>query len=202
MSLPLSLFSECEMELVHKRVLFEVAKKALVYAVEARRPLSVDLADYPRELRAERATFVSLHERDGSALRGCVGTLVAHRPLVADVAYNAYAASNEDMRFSPVEKNELPLEISISILSLPEQMQARTEAHLVGQMRVGVDGLIISDGVRSATFLPVMWEQLPSPEEFLRALKHKAGFAEDYWSPKMAAYRYTADTFGEEVLVG
>jgi len=55
-------------------------------------------------LAAHGACFVTL-TRDGS-LRGCIGTLEAHRSLAADVRANAVAAALRDPRFSPLSVRE------------------------------------------------------------------------------------------------
>lgn len=176
--------------------LLKVAAQGLVYAVKHRYPMRVTLSDYSQVLRAERASFVTLHLE--GKLRGCVGSLRPLRPLVADVAFNVYAAANEDSRFEMVEEKEIPdIKIHISVLTVPEKITFRTEAELIGLIRPGVDGLIIADKANVGTFLPIMWEQIPDAEEFLRQLKNKAGLAFDYWSPSIEVFRYTAEYFGE-----
>lgn len=182
---------------IARQKLFDLAESALEYAVINRGPILVKLSDYERELREERASFVTLKDKEGE-LRGCVGSLWPNRPLVADVAYNAYAASNEDTRFLPVELAELPLQIHISVLSVPKLVKSHSEAFLLSQLQVGVHGLIISDGKHSATFLPAVWEQIPDPEEFLQALKNKAGFPANYWPSSIVAYSYTVESIGAE----
>ena len=51
------------------------------------------------------ATFITLTQ-DGE-LRGCIGTLEAHRPLIEDVKSNALAAAFSDPRFTPLQHSEL-----------------------------------------------------------------------------------------------
>ena len=53
-------------------------------------------------LRAPGAAFVTL-TRHG-ALRGCIGSLEPTRPLIEDVARNAYAAAFRDPRFAPMTR--------------------------------------------------------------------------------------------------
>ncbi len=62
-------------------------------------------------------------------------------------------------------------------------------------MRPGVDGLILEEGNHRGTFLPAVWESLPSPEDFLRQLKQKAGLPVDYWSNNIRVKRYTTESF-------
>ncbi len=144
------------------------------------------------ELAKERATFVTLEI--GGQLRGCIGMLEACRPLAEDVAENAFSAAFHDPRFPPVSPAELDaLEISISVLSPPEEMVFSSEEDLLEQIRPGIDGLILQDGLHTGTFLPSVWEQLPEPEVFFRQLKLKAGLAPRYWSSTLRVFRYTAE---------
>ncbi|GAB6040253.1 AmmeMemoRadiSam system protein A [Endothiovibrio diazotrophicus] len=160
------------------------------------RPFVVDPEDYPEALRAERASFVTL--TIGGELRGCIGTLEAHRPLVNDLASNARSAAFSDPRFPPLSPAEFQaLEIHVSILQPAEPMCFTSESDLLGQLRPGVDGLILEDHGRRGTFLPSVWEQLPTPEQFLRHLKQKAGLPPDHWSDTLRVSRYTTESFGE-----
>lgn len=148
---------------------------------------------FSASLQAIRASFVTL-EVEGR-LRGCIGTLEARRPLVEDVAHNAYSAAFDDPRFPPVRRLELAaIEIHLSLLSLPEPMTFRSEQDLLAQLQPNVHGLVLEEGRRRGTFLPSVWEQLPDPVEFLRHLKHKAGLPADYWSPTLRVSRYTAES--------
>jgi uncharacterized protein len=176
-----------------KKILLNVAVDSIRRGTTTGRSLRVNAKNYPSELQVERATFVTLHEN--GELRGCIGMLEACRPLVVDVAENAFAAAFEDPRFSPVTADEVDaLEIHISILSPPEPMTIKDEADLLSQLRPGIDGLIIQDGFRKATFLPSVWEELSDPREFLHHLKRKAGFSPDHWSKSFRAFRYTAES--------
>ncbi len=175
--------------------LLNLATRSIEHGLRTSRPLAVRTEDFPESLRLIRATFVTLEL--GGQLRGCIGTLVAHRPLVEDVAQHAFAAAFEDPRFPPVTREEAPrLDIHLSILSPPEPMAVADEADLLRQLRPGVDGLILGEGARRATFLPAVWEDLPEPRDFVRQLKRKAGLGADYWSARMKAERYTTDSFG------
>lgn len=178
----------------NRRVLIDVAKQAIRHGLETGEPLRVDPTGYHDELQVPAATFVTL--QTGGRLRGCIGHLGAHRPLVEDVAENAFAAAFRDPRFPPLTEAEWPeLDLHISVLTPPERLEVRTEQELLDALKPGRDGLIIEDGGRRATFLPSVWESLPNKAEFLRHLKQKAGLADDYWSPTMAAFRYETESF-------
>ncbi len=172
--------------------LLAVARASVAHGLAHARPLSVDAAALSPALRAAGASFVTLRAR-GGALRGCIGSLEATRPLAADVAENAYRAAFHDPRFAPLAAGELPgLRIHLSILSAPEPLPATCEADLLARLRPGVDGLVLEDGFARATFLPDVWEQLPTPREFVRRLKQKAGLPSDHWSSTLRFQRYTA----------
>lgn len=174
--------------------LLAVARKSIVHGLQTGRPFKVNLADFPAELTEIRATFVTLqiHQR----LRGCIGMLEAVRPLVEDVAENAFAAAFRDSRFPPLAESELDeLEIHLSILTPAEPMIFASEQDLLNQLQPGIDGLILEEGRRRGTFLPSVWEQLPEPEQFLRHLKQKAGLPPDYWSKQINVYRYRTQSF-------
>lgn len=165
------------------------ARACLEYGVQHGRPPAVDLTKFPDELREPRAVFITLEKN--KRLRGCIGHLEATQPLVRDIAENAVAAALEDPRFRAVTADELhTITLSISILTPSELMTFTSEEDLIRQLRPGVDGLIIGEGHRRATFLPSVWEELPDSREFLAHLKQKAGWPADYWSDKITARRY------------
>ena len=178
----------------HQQQLQEIAKAAIKHGIEHGRSLSVDINDYPAELTLNRATFITLKIND--QLRGCIGTLIAHAPLVIDIADNAYSAAFKDPRFQPVSKTEFDsLQYHISILTEPEPMKVKDEQDLLSQLRPGIDGIVLHEGTRRSTFLPSVWEALPDPAEFIRNLKLKAGLSGDHWSNTIHFERYTVEEF-------
>ncbi len=178
-----------------RQELLEVAHASITQGIEQGRPLRVEPEAFSEPLRALGATFVTL-ELDG-ALRGCIGTLEPHRPLVEDVAANAYASAFSDPRFPPLAAFELPrLTIKISLLTPAEPVRFDSEEGLVASLRPGVDGLVLSYHHHRGTFLPSVWESLPDPHEFLRHLKLKAGLAADWWSNDAQVERYGTESFG------
>ncbi|MCG8429167.1 MAG: AmmeMemoRadiSam system protein A [Chromatiales bacterium] len=177
-----------------KTELLEIAITSIKHGLEQERPLPLDPNDYSEELQVERACFVTLH-REGN-LRGCIGSLEATQPLVADVAENAFSAAFRDPRFDRLTKTELTgLEIHISVLTPSTPMRFNSEAELLRQIRPGIDGLILTEGSRRGTFLPSVWDALPEPTTFLQQLKRKAGLPGDYWSEKIEIARYQTLSF-------
>lgn len=175
-----------------KKQLLNLAAASVKYGLEHHTPLPVNPADYPPALQQIRASFVTL--TINQQLRGCLGTLEAHCPLVADVIENAFAAAFRDPRFNPLQESEYhQLQYHISILNPPRPMQFDSEADLIARLRPGIDGLILEDLGRRGTFLPIVWESLPDAAQFLQHLKIKAGLSPSHWSPTLAVKRYTVE---------
>lgn len=181
---------------VERKILLEVADAAIKHGLKHNKCLQVDVACYPEKLQQKRASFVTLEINH--QLRGCIGTLNAYRPLVLDVAQNAFAAAFLDPRFAQLTEEEYPLLTKhISVLSVPVLMQFDSEEDLISQVRPGVDGLILKEKGYCGTFLPSVWESLPDPKQFLRHLKMKACLPPDYWSDTIQVERYIAEIINE-----
>lgn len=169
---------------------------ALARAAIAGQPGEMDRSERPAWLAAPGACFVTL-TLDG-ALRGCIGSLEARRPLADDLAHNARAAAYSDPRFAPLGADERDrVRVEVSILSAPEPLTFRDEAHALAQLRPGQDGVILQAGARRATFLPQVWAQLPAPADFMAHLKRKAGLAPDAWPADIRLSRYTVEKYTE-----
>jgi MEMO1 family protein len=151
-------------------------------------------------LREPGASFVTLRKQ--GELRGCIGSLQAHRPLGVDVRENAVAAAFDDPRFAPLTCVEFTeVEVEISLLSVATPLQIASEAELHAHLRAGIDGVTLELGTRRGTFLPQVWDALPDPREFVRELKRKAGLPRDFWSAELRVSRYTVEKFCEAEAV-
>lgn len=174
----------------NRTLLRNVALDSIRTGLESGHPSCRDSGSFPEELRKAGAVFVTLEI--GGSLRGCIGSCQARRPLLEDVAENAYAAAFLDPRFPPLTAAELPdLELHLSILTPPERIEAESREELLGSLRPGVDGLLLEEPPRRSTFLPQVWEMLPEPEDFLEELLAKAGLPRTHWSEDLRVYRYT-----------
>lgn len=148
-------------------------------------------------LASPGATFITLMKCDG--LRGCIGTLQARQPLRDDVRINAVAAAFGDPRFPPLRDDEFDgTSVEVSLLSAPERLESGEEVYVLARLRPDVDGVVLEYGAQRATFLPQVWESLPSPREFLNELKRKAGLPADFWSPSMRVSRYMVNKWREQ----
>ena len=109
--------------LSHGEVLLKLARAAIRERLHIEHPTAADstasiLAANPW-LNEPGACFVTLTE--GGRLRGCIGSLVAHRSLGKDVAEHAVDAATRDPRFTPVTAAEYPLlNVEVSVLGEPE----------------------------------------------------------------------------------
>lgn len=140
-------------------------------------------------LAAPGAAFVTL--RRHGALRGCIGSAVASRPLVEDVVQHAFNAAFRDWRFPRLNWLDLAgLSLSVSVLTPPVPIRFDAESDLLAQLRPGMDGLIIEDLGRRSLFLPSVWQELPDRRQFLMTLKLKAGLSAEHFSPGFRAQRF------------
>lgn len=107
----------------HGEVLLKLARAAIRERLHIEHPTAADstasiLAANPW-LNEPGACFVTLTE--GGRLRGCIGSLVAHRSLGKDVVEHAVDAATRDPRFNPVTAAEYPLlNVEVSVLGEPE----------------------------------------------------------------------------------
>lgn len=180
-----------------RRALIALARESIDTALSLRALTPYPAREVSPALHEHRSAFVTL--RIGEDLRGCCGSIEPSRPLFQEVWRSAWASAFADPRFAPLTEQEWPsTHIHLSVLERPQPIDAATELRVLEQLRPGVDGLILQLGANRATFLPAVWEQLPTPREFLRHLKAKAGWHPDFWSPQIKAERYAAESFGED----
>lgn len=183
-----------ELSLAHRQRLLQLARNAIEHKLFNQGNFNVDLARFPAVLTRQLASFITINRH--GRLRGCIGSLTAQRALVADVAHNAQAAAFNDPRFKALRAREFPdIELHISILSEPQKMNVDSREALVEALRPGVDGLIIKEAGRQATYLPSVWEQLADPDSFVAELRVKAGLSRTGWSPSTEVFRYTTEEF-------
>ena len=176
--------------------LLGLARDSIDYGFENKAPLPVRLEDLPTALAEPAATFTTL--RLEGVLRGCCGRLEAAEPLALDVAHSAFTAAFRDRRFEPLRRDEFEaVSLEVSVLTPMEPMQVKDEGDLLEQLQPAVDGLVITEGWRRATFLPKVWENLPEPRLLLGQLKLKCGLPQDYWSSRLEFLRYRTVTFAE-----
>jgi AmmeMemoRadiSam system protein A len=180
-----------------KQTLLRLARQALDTGVRGQPFSPLDPTSLTPTLRAEGAAFVTLTVHGN--LRGCIGALEPYQSLADDVREHAVAAALEDHRFPPVQEKELKnIEIEVSRLTLPVPLKYTDPDDLLAKLHPGVDGIILRDGFRRATFLPQVWEKIPDPTEFLANLCYKMGASPDTWRHKhLEVLIYQVEEFHE-----
>ncbi|MBD3389200.1 MAG: AmmeMemoRadiSam system protein B [Candidatus Altiarchaeales archaeon] len=178
-----------------QELLLDLAQKALeshYSGVE----MKYDYSSLPPKLREVKGCFVTLN-KDGE-LRGCIGHLAPMRKLHECVMENTLNAALHDSRFKPVREDELEdVRIEISVLSEPKELHYDSPEDLLAKLIPGVDGVILKNGMRQSTYLPVVWEQLPDKEEFLSHLCLKQGSPANCWRTS-EVLTYQAQEFHQE----
>jgi uncharacterized protein len=183
-----------------KVTLLHLARQSIELVINDQPPLRIVPSEYTPPLNEKGASFVTL-TRMGQ-LRGCIGALEPYQTLVEDVYEHASAAAVNDYRFSPLRPAEFnEIKIEISRLTLPEPLAYKSPLDLPRLLKPDVDGVILRDGFRRATFLPQVWAQLPSPEEFLTHLCQKMGASGGLWRQKLLQVSvYHVEEFEEDEL--
>jgi AmmeMemoRadiSam system protein B/AmmeMemoRadiSam system protein A len=188
-----------------KKQLLTLARKTIVQYLQNKRvPAPSELGvKISGAMRAPRAAFVTLNKVPDSQetpgplkpmLRGCIGDIFPRRPLYKSVIGNAINAAVNDRRFPPVsiaECNDITIEISA--LTSPKPIESAND------IRVGIDGVVLSKNGRSAVYLPqVAPEQGWDVEQMLTNLSLKAKLPKDAWKEGASFLVFQAVVFGEE----
>jgi AmmeMemoRadiSam system protein A len=181
-----------------KLILLKVAREALEHGVTGKGLPPLDQNVLTPNLIEQGASFVTL--TINTELRGCIGTLEAYQPLVEDVREHAIAAALKDPRFPPVTPAELNrIKLEISRLTAPLPLEYSSAGDLIKKLKPHVDGVVLKNGNRRATFLPQVWEKIPDPVEFLEHLCRKMGMKENDWRIlPMDVLVYQVEEFQEE----
>jgi len=146
---------------------------------------------YPEFVLA-KATFITLKKQ--GRLRGCIGSLVAHREFYNDLVINAQKAAFEDPRFKPLRIDELEeTSVEISILSEAKLQKYTSIDDLKSNVQIGVDGIILKYKDKQATFLPQVWDDIPVFEDFFVQLSRKGGFDISCLNDGALVYKYQVE---------
>jgi AmmeMemoRadiSam system protein B/AmmeMemoRadiSam system protein A len=169
--------------------LLKLARKSIQYGLEHGSVMPLTEIKLSDNLKQEKNCFVTL-EINGQ-LRGCIGTLIGKDILAQDIINNAYKAAFQDPRFRPLTKDEFQqCSVHLSILSQPEEIDFSSQQDLLDKIQPNKDGLILQTDTHRGTFLPSVWDKFSSVNDFLMALKQKAGLPPDYWSDDIQVFRY------------
>ncbi|MCE1165510.1 MAG: AmmeMemoRadiSam system protein A [Bacteroidetes bacterium] len=159
-----------------KKIMTALAKDAVERYVRTGKRAS--LSEAPASLKKNLACFVTLNY--GGDLRGCIGTLEPEGTLYDSIIDNAISAASRDYRFAPVEEKELQgITYEVSVLSEPVPFAPSSADELLTGIKG--KGVIIRKDLRSAVYLPQVWEHFTDSGDFLSSLCRKAGFSPNEW---------------------
>jgi AmmeMemoRadiSam system protein A len=173
-----------------RAALLRTAREAVEARLAGRKP------QYPAaagNLGSKRGAFVTLTRR--GKLRGCIGFVIAERPLLATVEEAAQASAFQDPRFPPLTQAEFAeVRVEISVLSEPRPVRS------IEEIQVGTHGLIVRKGYRSGLLLPqVATEYGWDRDTFLEHTCLKAGLPAGCWRESGTEIElFSAEVFGEE----
>jgi AmmeMemoRadiSam system protein A len=173
-----------------KRILLQTARRAITARLEKRKPKYPE----PTELLKKKCgAFVTLHKQ--GSLRGCIGFVIAGKPLIDTVAEAAQSSAFGDPRFPALTAREVnQIDIEISVLSPLRRIES------VEEIRVGEHGIMLRNGFRSGLLLPqVATEYGWDRDTFLTHTCRKAGLPGECWrSPDTEIEIFSAVVFGEQ----
>lgn len=134
-----------------------------------------------KKLNENHGIFVTIKNFSDHSLRGCIG-FMSPVPIYEGVQRTAVSAAFEDPRFSKLEKEELEnLIFEVSVMTEPMLVPGKSADDLKKKIKIGCDGLIISNGFYSGLLLPqVPIEQKWDVGEFLCNLCYKAGMTPEF----------------------
>jgi len=171
------------------KTLLEVARHAIKYGLTYKFAPQLELDKYNNNIKQIGASFVTLKE--SNVLRGCIGSVKPHLPLVQDVANHAFAAAFKDSRFASINHIEEPVvHISISVLSPPKELLFTSEQDLIQKIEKLKCGVILSFQNRDATFLPDVWNEVVDGADYLARLKQSLDLPKAFWSNDLSVAYY------------
>ncbi len=182
--------------------LVRIARRTVEYWFEHRErmpaPQGLDPVVYRRG--AAFVTIETYYSEDHRELRGCIGHVIAVKPLIESVIEVALEAAFRDPRFPPLSREELDnVTFEVSVLS-PLEEAPRDPAGRLGFVVIGRDGLVVERGMYKGLLLPeVPVEYLWDEATFLSETCLKAGLWPDCWlDPETRVYRFRTRAWREK----
>lgn len=180
-----------------QQYLLTLARKTLIQYLSSQPHQELVKTKLPPALVEKRGCFITLKKKGN--LRGCIGYIQPVKPLCECVVENAVNAAINDPRFPEVNFYELKdITIEISVLTVPETVDIQHRPRFLKDLVPGRDGVILTNGSKTATFLPQVWEHFQDKEIFLNALCEKGGMPGGCWEDENTEiFTYHAEVFKE-----
>ncbi|MBW2989851.1 AmmeMemoRadiSam system protein A, partial [Candidatus Woesearchaeota archaeon] len=181
-----------------KELLLGLARYSAENYLKAGKKTGVDESKLTAPLKKVQGCFTTFTKDDN--LRGCIGHILPQEELYKCVMDNAINAALNDRRFDPVSYDEMKgIKIEISVLSVPEKVEFDSGDELLEKLRPMIDGVVLKQGFKQSTYLPQVWSNFNSKEEFLGSLCMKGGMGQPCWKDgSTEVHTYQAVVFGEE----
>jgi uncharacterized protein (TIGR00296 family) len=179
-------------------LLIKIARMAVTEFLSNGKRMKLESED-EKKFSFNSGVFVTLNNADG--LRGCIGFPMPDKKLSHGIIDAAIAAATEDPRFSPVKVNELnDIVFEVTVLTPPVEITVNNPMEYLEKIKVGRDGLIISNSFSSGLLLPqVPVEYGWNVEEFLQHTCEKAGLGKDVWkNEKVKIEKFEGIVYKEE----
>ncbi len=157
-----------------RRALLILAREAVAQALAGQAP--PEIVPELSFLTEPRGAFVTIRHPGTGQLRGCRGEFPARRPLPECVRNVAVVSALEDLRFSPLAHDELPVvRFEISALAPPDPIDPE-------DVIIGRHGLVLTGDGGAGLLLPQVpvaqgWDR----KAFLDGLCVKAGLPVGAW---------------------
>ena len=169
-----------EYSLKQKHIILDTARRSIKLHFDKQNIVFPEEWKKEADLWEKRGTFVTLTKK--KSLRGCIGSILPQRPLLEDISENAIHAAFHDPRFEPVQSFEIDdITIEASILTTPVVQDYSSPQEMLNIIRPEIDGVIIQNGYKKATFLPQVWEELKDPRDFFMHLCLKAYLPQNFF---------------------
>lgn len=182
-------------------LLLQIARNSIVEVFEAANIIDKNelYEKYP-VLKESYPSFITLYL--GDELRGSYGSISSNKTLLEEIMHHAKAAAFEDSRFTPLKTSEfLRCSIELSLLSEPEEISYTDINDLREKVQVGKDGLILASDDKEASFLPQIWSQLHTFDDFLAHLLKEAGLSLEEMKRHPKIYRFQIERERDEPIL-
>ncbi|MEM6308014.1 MAG: AmmeMemoRadiSam system protein B, partial [Pseudomonadota bacterium] len=126
----------------YRQECLRVARACIASQLRKGRLPDINTGTFRAPLQSIMGSFVTL--TDQGRLRGCIGSLAPHQPLIHDVAANAVKSAVKDKRFKPLQTiDELDkLKIKVAVLTKPVPISVSSREELERILKPGETGAI------------------------------------------------------------
>lgn len=185
-----------EFHSIYGKELLKIAKISLEEHILHESKYYPSRKDYSDRIFDKGVSVVKL-EREGKTIAQS-GTIIAQHSIGRDVAKNTYL-SVQQVEEKDIQAEELnKIKIRIILLTDYERVRYKNEEDLLNKLDSSQDGVVLRSGDRQARFLPEEWKKYKSKQEFLNALKFKAGLSPSYWSNRIKIYKFYIEEIVED----